>query len=131
MNITPLSDRVLIKPDAPPTQTESGLHLVQHYTPDLTGTVVAVGYAKHPRKDEAFEIAALIDPQHGGPTRCTCELCDAAALLRDLTRKEPSVKVGDYVVFSYSSGQSLVIDDERYVLMRESEILAIVEMEPV
>lgn len=43
MNLTPLSDRVLIRPDSAPTMTASGLHLAEHWKPEQTGTVVAVG----------------------------------------------------------------------------------------
>jgi co-chaperonin GroES (HSP10) len=50
-------------------------------------------------------------------------------LLRDLVRKEPSVKVGDTVLFSWASGQEITVDDgkETYLLMRESDLLAVLE----
>lgn len=39
-----LADRVLIEPDRPPAQTESGLHLPEiGYHPERSGTVVAKG----------------------------------------------------------------------------------------
>lgn len=49
MNLQPLKDRVLIKPDDAPTMTASGLYLMEHWKPEQTGTVVAVG-APHCRK---------------------------------------------------------------------------------
>ena len=45
----PLPGRVLIAPDPPPRQTESGLHLAEHWKPEMTGTVVAVGPPDNPR----------------------------------------------------------------------------------
>ena len=121
---TPLSDRVLIKPDAGPTQTASGLHVVHERVPEQTGTVVAVGRARHPLKDVAFNLArklemhSLDDLGH-----------DAAQLLRDLTGQEPDVKVGDYVIFSTHVGHEIHVNHghDRYLLMRESDILAVVE----
>lgn len=43
VTLTPLSDRVLIRPKARPTMTESGLHLSEHWKPEQMGTVVAIG----------------------------------------------------------------------------------------
>jgi co-chaperonin GroES (HSP10) len=54
-------------------------------------------------------------------------LIDAANMLRDVTRREPSVKVGDDVLFSWTVGQEITVDDERYLLMREGDILAVLE----
>lgn len=122
----PLADRVLIRPDAQPTMTESGLHLAEQWKPEQTGTVVAVGRGRHPFKDEAFSLAHKLD--------CIGDeiACDAAQMLRDLTGKEPEVKVGDAVIFSWQAGQELIVNhgQERYVLMRESDILAVVEGTP-
>lgn len=47
------------------------------------------------------------------------------------THRDPCVKVGDYVLFSWQSGQELDFDEERFLIMRESEILAVVEEEAV
>lgn len=120
--LRPLGDRVLIKPDKNPEQTESGLHLVEHRKPENMGTVVAVGPCPHPLKHEASTLAERLE-------RCYDDeiITDAANMLRDVTRREPSVKVGDDVIFSWTSGQELFVDDERYLLMREGDILAVVE----
>jgi co-chaperonin GroES (HSP10) len=125
VNLRPLGDRVLIKPEIPADTTESGLVLMEHRKPEQTGTVVAVGPCAHPRKAEAEAMA--LELSHGiGET----ELQDAAAdLLCDLVRKEPLVSVGDYVVFSWTAGQEIWVEDgeERLLLMRESDILCVVE----
>lgn len=96
--LKPLGDRVLIKPDPRPTQTESGLHLVESWQPDNMGEIVAVG-----------------------PGRA-CEECGCGLTL--------SVKVGDFVQFSPLSGQDITVDGERYVLMREADLLTVYEGEP-
>lgn len=127
MNLKPLGDRVLIKPEQPPTETESGLVLAEHRKPEQTGTVIAVGPMTHPLKTMAEEAAAWLDNNPKANPQGSTEI--AAELLRDLVRKEPDVKVGDYVVFSYTAGQEIWVEDgqERYLLMRESDILCVVE----
>lgn len=123
MTLRPLGDRILIKPELPSAVTDSGLHLAEQRKPEQTGTVIAVGPCPHPRKAEAEALAAdLMVWADDGPQQ-------AAAMLRDLVRKEPQVKPGDYVVFSWTAGQEIWIEDgaDRYLLMREDDILAVVE----
>jgi co-chaperonin GroES (HSP10) len=50
--------------------------------------------------------------------------------LLSLVRPAPLVKIGDYVVFSWASGQEIHVDDEKYLLMRESDILCVLDPEP-
>ncbi len=123
MNLRPLKDRVLILPEPPSETTASGLILAEHRKPEQTGTVVAVGSAPHPKRDEALAMAEAL----------AGEMDPLAQLLRDLVNHEPQVHVGDYVVFSWTAGQEIWVEDgeERYLLMRESDILAVVEgLEP-
>jgi chaperonin GroES len=97
--LRPLTDRILIKPDVAPDTTESGLHLVQHWTPENSGEVVAV-----PERSDAY-----------------CPECGARVFA------VPSVKVGDVVIFSPNSGQEVRVDGDRYLLMRDTDILCILE----
>ena len=48
-------------------------------------------------------------------------------LLDDGSRGELQVKVGDRVIFSSYGGETLNLDDEELLLMREDDILAIIE----
>lgn len=127
--LKPLGDRVLIRPDIAPTMTPSGLHLAEHAKPEQMGTVIAVGHMRHPRKDEAEELAVALYAESLGTGRELPAL--ASSLLNDLVRREPLVSVGDTVIFSWAGGQELRIEDdgERYLIMREEDILAIVESE--
>lgn len=127
MNLRPIKDRILVKPDLPPKTTESGLIMAEHRKPEQTGTVIAVGPCAHPLKQEAEEMAAWL-------TECSdpnCERgrCRASRLMLDLVRKEPAVKPGDYVVFSWTGGQEIWVEngEERYLMMTENDILAVVE----
>ena len=47
------------------------------------------------------------------------------------THRQPCVKSGDYVLFSWQSGQEFWMDDERLLIMRESDLLAVIEEEVV
>lgn len=87
MTFRPLPGRVLIRPAEPVTETESGLALVQDWTKETSGTVVAVGPLTH----------------------------------------APCVKVDDVVVFSWMDGQEVEIGRERYLLLREDQLLGVLE----
>lgn len=81
----PLGDRILIQPEARPTMTETGLHLVEHWKPEVTGTVVAVGPSV----------------------------------------REP-LAAGDFVIFSWQVGQEVFLNRERFILMREADVSAVI-----
>lgn len=89
VNITPLHDRVIVKPAAAETKTAGGIII-----PDTAkekpqrGTVVAAGPGK---KDEPV-----------------------------------TVKAGDTVLYGKYAGTEINLDGEDLLIMRESDILAIV-----
>jgi chaperonin GroES len=93
-SIKPLSDRVLVQPDAAEEKTESGIII-----PDTAkekpqrGTVVAAGPGK----------------------------------VENGTKIDISVKKGDKILYGKYSGTELTLDGEEYLIMRESDILGIVE----
>ncbi len=88
-NITPLHDRVIVKPAEAETKTAGGIII-----PDTAkekpqrGAVVAVGKGK---KDEPM-----------------------------------TVKVGDTVMYSKHSGTEINVDGETLLIMRETDIFAII-----
>lgn len=89
VNVTPLHDRVIVRPAAAETKTAGGIII-----PDTakekpqTGIVVAAGPGK---KDEPV-----------------------------------TVKVGDVVLYSKYGGTEISIEGEELMIMRESDILAII-----
>lgn len=97
--IQPLGDRILIQPEPSTTETESGIQLVEHRKPETMGTVVRV------------------------PERIGCECPECGHTIYRVS----DVKVGDTVLFSWQSGQEIMIDDSRYLLLRESDLLAVLE----
>jgi len=50
----------------------------------------------------------------------------AGRLLKDGTHLSPSVKKGDVVLFSKYAGDEVEIDDEKYLIVSEDEILAVI-----
>ena len=87
--IRPLSDRVLVQPEAAEEKTASGIII-----PDTAkekpqqGKVIAVGRGK---------------------------------------KNEPmTIKKGDIVLYGKYSGTEITINEEEYLIMRESDVLAIV-----
>ncbi len=94
MKLTPLYDRVVVKPAPPEEVTKGGIII-----PDTAkekpqqGEVVAVG------KGKLTEDGKLIPLQ---------------------------VKVGDQVLFGKYAGTEVTIEGEEYLIMRESDIYAII-----
>jgi co-chaperonin GroES (HSP10) len=130
--LVPLGDRILIRPDTvAQTVTESGIALVEEDPDETTGTVVAVGRPRHPRKDEAFALADLVAgyAMIGETPGRRVVFMDAAQLLRELTGREPVVQVGDRVGFARYGGQELRLNHERYLLLREADLLVVLENE--
>jgi chaperonin GroES len=102
--LKPLTNRVLIRPDVPPDETASGLVLPEaRWKPENMGEILAV-----PERVEAH-----------------CPECGERVFVT------PQVKVGDVVLFSTESGQELTINGERLLLMREADLLAVLESETV
>lgn len=129
MNLNPLPGKVLILPDPTERTTDSGLLVVEHWPMEVSGKVVAVGASKHPRKAEAFRVAdALVDCDWRNYEERDA-MAGVAQLLRELTGREPEVSVGDRVVFGLSAGQEIRIDETRYFLMNETDLLAVVSAE--
>ena len=45
----------------------------------------------------------------------------------DGTRQLPDVKAGDRILFGKYSGQEIKLDGEEYIIMREDEVLGVIE----
>jgi chaperonin GroES len=82
-------------------------------------------------RDESEEVTAggivLPDTAKDKPARGKVVSVGDGRLLEDGTRAEFQVKVGDHILFSSYAGDEFKIDDRELVLMREEDILAIIE----
>jgi len=69
----------------------------------------------------------LPDTAKDKPTRGTIIAVGTGKLLDDGTRGPMQVKKGDRVLFTSYAPETIKIDDEEYLLMSESDILAVIE----
>ena len=69
----------------------------------------------------------LPDSAKDKPTRGVVVSVGDGKLLDDGSRGEMQVSVGDRVLFTSYAGENIEIGDEEYVLMGESEVLAVLE----
>ena len=69
----------------------------------------------------------LPDSAKDKPARGTVISVGDGRVLADGSRSEVQVKVGDRVIFGAYGPEPLQVDDEELLLMREDDILAIVE----
>jgi chaperonin GroES len=69
----------------------------------------------------------LPDTAKEKPTRGIIEAVGNGKLLDDGTRGKLQVRVGDRVLFTSWAGETFKVDDEELLLMREEDILAVLE----
>lgn len=69
----------------------------------------------------------LPDSAQDKPARGTVVAVGDGRLLDDGTRGELQVKTGDRVLFSSYAGETFKVDDDEFLLMREDDILAVIE----
>ena len=83
------------------------------------------------QREEAEEVTAggivLPDSAKDKPARGTIVSVGDGRLLDDGLRSEFQVKVGDRVLFSSYAGEQFKIGDDELLLMREEDILAVIE----
>ena len=82
-------------------------------------------------RDESQEVTAggivLPDSAKDKPSRGTIVAIGTGKLLDDGTRGAMQVKIGDRVLFTSYAPETIEIEDEEYLLMSESDILAVIE----
>jgi chaperonin GroES len=69
----------------------------------------------------------LPDTAKDKPSRGTIVAIGTGKLLDDGTRGAMQVKKGDRVLFTSYAPETITIDDEEFLLMSESDILAVIE----
>lgn len=146
IGFTPLGNRVVIKADRvdnAPEVLPSGVLLATNLTAAVegtdaqdswcVGTVVAIGPLVHAFNGRAFtmkQLQRLRDVEEWRADRVLQQLDLILAKLRDLPHDCPDpLKVGDRVTFSWASGQELTLDDQKFLIMAASDVLAVLEPE--
>ena len=83
------------------------------------------------QRDDSEDITAggivLPDSAKDKPARGTVVSVGDGRLLEDGSRSTFQVQRGDRVLFSSYAGETFTIDDDELLLMREDEILAVIE----
>ena len=97
MNLQPLADRVVVKALAQEEKTKSGIVL-----PDTA--------KEKPQEGEVLAVGSGKVIEDGTGQRIPLE-----------------IKVGDRVIYSKYAGTEIKIDGEEYLILRESDVLAIVK----
>ena len=82
-------------------------------------------------RDESEDVTAggivLPDSAKDKPARGRIVSVGDGRLLDDGSRSNFQVKVGDRILFSSYAGETFTVDDEELLLMREDDILAVIE----
>ena len=82
-------------------------------------------------REEALDVTAggivLPDAAKDKPARGTIVSIGDGRLLDDGSRSKLQVKVGDRVLFSSYAGEQFKLGDQELLLMREEDILAVIE----
>jgi chaperonin GroES len=82
------------------------------------------------RMDEGEQtIGAIIVPDSAKekPQKGTVFAIGLGKIREDGSRQPPDVKSGDTILFGRYSGQEIKIDGEEYLIMREDDVLAIID----
>ena len=108
MKLKPLADRVVIKLVEAEEKTKSG--------------IILTGAAK-----EKPEVAEVIEVGPGGLVDGGLDTVDSGSIVVDGKEITMTVKKGDKVITSKYSGTEVKVDGEEYTIVRQSDILAIVE----
>jgi co-chaperonin GroES (HSP10) len=130
-----LGDRVLIKPDIEEravAQTDSGIFVAETLEAAVTGqealpsyvsgTVVAIG-----NQDQPFDVRPYVLRRLKAKSGMV-RLLHLIKEIEDLPAHKPcDFAVGDRVTFSWKAGQDVTINDEAFVILKESEVLAVLQ----
>ncbi len=83
------------------------------------------------QREESLETTAggivLPDNAREKPQRGTVVSVGDGKVLENGERSTLQVKKGDHVIFASYAGDNFTIDDEEFLLMREDDILAVIE----
>jgi len=134
--IRPLAGRVLIKPDTQAKETASGLAIPDSYFEyEMSGRVVQIGdgpaSAHNVRRATLQSVLKVIDRVAVGRAMCTELMAVKADVQQKLALADQlaEVREGDHVAFPYTAGTVMDVDGQRYLLMNEDQIVAVLEAE--
>jgi len=79
--------------------------------------------------DEEKKVGSIIIPDSAKEKPLTAQVIAVGSgkILKDGTRAALEVKVGDNVLIGKYAGSEVKVDDEEYLILKEDEVLGIVE----
>lgn len=128
-----LGDRVLVVLPPEPEEIVSAGGIVLARDPDRVQLPTQGIVAKLGEKsgtvdlDDVLATIASVDEEHGRSSDGTNAYASLKAELKRLGPSPFDVQVGDCVIFPRFVGEELELDGLRYVILREAEIIGIVE----
>jgi chaperonin GroES len=125
LKIKPVFDRLVIEKIEQASQTKSGLLVIPDdaKSPSQLGRVVAVG---HGRNYDGPGQVNVYRREPGATGYSPADFAFSAMLLRPAM----VVKPGDMVIFGKYAGAEVEVDGQKVFILREDEVLGIVEEEP-
>ena len=152
MLIRPTGSKVIVKPDVAPATSDGGLIVPEsaRRDPAMSGIVIAVGNgpasAHLVRASTIAACRVAVQRVADGVMAKNIQVGEwterdsySVAVVRDMIEAELTSRIrdvpdgfsevspGDRVCFSYTAGQHLIVDDERYLVMQEDDIVAVLD----
>lgn len=130
--LRPTGNRVLVRPDQAPDETDSGLVIPEsaRRDPEMSGVVVAVGRgpdAAHKVRQATINRCIAILNETAEQVSSSClhvevarRLAQYAVDVVDLS----GVQEGDTVCFPYTAGQKLSVEGDTLIVLKEDDIVA-------
>lgn len=136
-------DRVLIRADREdhaPTQTASGLYTAPSLAAAVegtdeaeswfVGTIVQVGPQVNRLDHRRVMLRWLVELEDEGHDIAVAEIRALRQRMEDLPAEMPDpLMVGHRVTFSWAAGQQVAVDSDKFLIMRASDVLAVLEDE--
>lgn len=136
-------DRVLIRADREdhaPTQAESGLYLASSLAAAVegedpgeswfVGTIVQLGPLVNRLNHRRAILRWLLELEDHGHDLVLAEVRALRERVEGLPAEMPDpLKAGHRVAFSWAAGQQIAVDGEKYLILRASDVLAVLEDE--
>ena len=137
--IRPIGHRVVVIPDAPATETESGIFIPEQYqdTPPMSGIVQTLGDG--PVRDQRIRtrtiahcLSILDDAQREAATSCEALTLAREEMGRYLVAQADATHVchvGQRVIFPMEAGHEIIVGEsaDPMVVLSEDAILAVYE----
>ena len=130
LGVKPINDLVLIKPNVQPL-SDVIITPDNHYEPESIGEVVSFGNGMESRTRAIADFVETVLERfrtwQPSPNQVRSGLERELIEARDAYRPAHVCQVGDMVAFHPKDGQEIAIDGTLYLMIREDDLLAVVE----